>query len=187
MKICVSVLFGCALSASTAFSQGRVLWDESVNGPLSFDYQSPTALGAVQPGTNSVVGSTEIEPTGPGYLVREDCFIFTVPGGSSIGGVWVQITTPNVVAWIGDQRFSTQVGYSADTSNGDLLLQWGLTSLGPDTYGMYVANHNFPAAPSIASYRLDFLVQTIPEPSGVWLGVLGISLVGLHRRRRVNR
>ena len=166
------------LSATAAFGQGTILWDESVNGPLSFNYQAPTALGALSYGSNSVFGATEIEPTGPGYFVHDDYFTFTVPNNSSLTAVYIGIDKPSVWTWIGDETFSSELGFIGNPSNGELLSQWTLSSLGPGVYGMYMANHDFQPVTSIANYRLDFFVHAIPEPSTISLWLAGAGLVG---------
>jgi hypothetical protein len=49
---------------------------------------------------------------------------------------------------------------------------------------MYMANHDFQPAPSLANYRLDFILQPVPEPSMYALLALGGALVCFAIRRR---
>jgi hypothetical protein len=176
-KTILTILTGLGLVA-TGFAQGTILWDESVNGPFSFDYRSPTSLGVMTLGTNTIFGATEIEPTGPNYFVHEDYFSFAVPNNMLITSVYLTINKPNVGTWVGDATFLTQLAFVGNPSSGELLTQWGLTSIGPGTYGMYTANHDAQAFTSIADYRLDFFTQSVPEPSTHLLILAGLGLVG---------
>jgi hypothetical protein len=118
-------------SASTAIGQGTVLWNESVNGELSRDFSNPTTLASLQVGTNSVIGMTENVPTGGNWSSYPDYFTITIPGGVSVSGVYLSINKPNVWTWIGDSTYANQLGWAKNPSSGDLLPQWGLTSIGP--------------------------------------------------------
>jgi hypothetical protein len=60
----------------------------------------------------------------------------------------------------------------------------GIVNIGPNIYGMYVENHDPQVFPSIANYRLDFFVQTVPEPSTVSLLLVGAGFVGFWSRRK---
>jgi hypothetical protein len=184
MKTCTTILFSIGLATISALGQGTILWDESVNGPFSFDYHNPTQLGTLSFGSNTVSGATEIEPTGPGYFVHEDYFIFTVPNNSSLSAIYIGINKPNVWTWIGDQTFSTDLGFVGNPSNGELLSQWTISSLGSGVYGMYMANHDAQPFTSIANYRLDFFVEAVPEPSTLSLLLAGAGFVGFHSWRK---
>lgn len=162
------------LLVTTAQGQGTfVLWDESVNGPLAADYTSATSLSPVQLGINSIVAITENEPTGNSHAVHADYFTFVVPDGLSVSSLQLQVDKPHIWMWIGDSDFANQLAFSDNPSTGELLSQWGLSSIGGGTYGMYVANLDAQSSTSIAKYRLDFSVTAVPEPSTVALLLLG--------------
>ena len=57
MKTKARILFLFALAATSALGQGTILWEESVNGPISNEFGEPTFFGALQDGTNSLMGS----------------------------------------------------------------------------------------------------------------------------------
>src|SRR4051794_27577688 len=79
---------GCILLALllnlNAHGQGTLLWNESVNGPFSQSSSTPTILGQLALGTNTIIGVTEVEPTGPSWSIHPDFFTFQVPSNSSI-------------------------------------------------------------------------------------------------------
>lgn len=179
MKSGKGILLAFALSAATAFGQGTILWNEAVNGPLSFDPHNPTLLGALALGSNTVSGATELEPTGPGYFVHEDYFTFVVPVGATVTAAFLSIDRPSVGTWIGDSEFNAQLSYNGGPLSGPLLPQWGLSALVPGSYGMYLANLDTQPFISIANYRLDFVVEAIPEPASLWLLLGGLGWLGI--------
>jgi hypothetical protein len=174
-------------SACAAMGQGTILWDESVNGELSMNAGSPTQLGSLVPGTNTILGATEVQPAGDGnYIDHDDYFTFVVPNGSLVGAIYFSVDKPNVWTWVGDPGFSTQLGFAANPTSGELLSQWGLSSLSPGTYGMSLANHDVQQTTSLANFRLDFYSQIVPEPGtlGLWLaGAASAGLYGLRKPR----
>jgi hypothetical protein len=185
MKGYLKILMLVQAFGSAAFGQGTILWDESVNGQLSENAASPTQLGSLQAGTNTIIGATEIEPLGGNnFLVHGDFFTFTVPGGASLNGGYLTVDKPNVSVWIGDAGFSTQLGYTANSSPGNLFPQWQIGDLQPGSYGMYLENHDAGPTLSVANYRLDFVSQSVPEPGLTALGVLGICCLLLPRQKR---
>jgi hypothetical protein len=123
MRNCAVILLLLEAFAPTAFGQGTVLWDESVNGELSMSYTSATALPPMQLGTNSIIGMTEVVPTGPNWLVHPDYFSITVPSNLSVAGVYLSINKPNVWTWIGDPTFVNQLAFAQGPTPGDLLSQ----------------------------------------------------------------
>jgi hypothetical protein len=181
------ILFLLKACAFVAFGQGTILWDESVNGELSMSYTSATALPPLQLGTNSIIGKTEIEPTGPNWLVHPDYFSITVPSNLSVTGVYLSINKPNVWTWIGDPTFVNQLAFAQSPTPGDLLSQWGLSSVGPGAYGVYLDNHDAQSITSIASYRLDFVTQSIPEPGPLGLWLTGATCAAVYGWRRAKK
>lgn len=183
MKTYVVTLLGAVLSALSAFGQGRVLWDESANGPLSNDYMHPTVLGTLQWGTNSLAGATAFVPTGGNGAIYGDYFRILVPDASCIAALWLQVDRP-VAIWVGQGDFSSRLGDVLDPTNGDLLYQLGLGTISAGAYDMYVKNDDIGPSPSVSSYRLDFFVQAVPEPSTFMLAVFAIGLVAICHRKQ---
>ena len=110
MRAIGKMLLLLLLLGTRAFAQGTVLWDESVNGPLSYDYTQPTQLGTLQNGSNFLLGSSEFVPTGggPGGVVTSDFVVFTIGAGNLISSLMLQTDLPLTV-WIGDTTFSSEL------------------------------------------------------------------------------
>lgn len=170
--------------AARVLGQGTILWDETVNGPLSNDPQNPTVLLLTSAGKNSLLGVTTIEPIGNNYAIYGDYFVLTVPPNSSINAISIQVDRPFVATWLGNQTYSTEQAFVGNPSTGDLLDQWGLISIGSGGYGVYLANHDAGPVISIANYRLDFVVEPIPEPASLWLLLGGLASLAFHRWRK---
>jgi hypothetical protein len=185
VKKTVGLVFLLIRYAPSALGQGTVLWDESANGELGMDAGSATVLASIQIGTNSIIGATEVVPTGPNWAVHQDLFSITVPSNLSLSGVFLSINKPNVWTWIGDPTFANQLAFVQNPSSGNLMSQWGLGSIGPGVYGMYLANEDLQSVTSIASYRLDFIAQSIPEPGILGLLLIGAAFAGFYGLRRV--
>src|SRR5713101_2920083 len=130
----VVILVGLALPGAAALGQGVLLWDESVNGELSQDFTHPTSLTPLLAGTNSVIGATEIIPYGNNWRGYPDDFLVTIPSNLVVTAVYLAVDRPKVWAWIGDPSYSDQLGWTQNPTNGDLLLQWGVGSLGSGVY-----------------------------------------------------
>ena len=173
-----------ALRTITSFGQGTVLWDESVNGPLSNSRFEPTSLGTFTLGTNSVRGTTDFQPSPTGGGVNPDYISLTVPSGSEISLLLLSTDVP-VAVWLGDPGFGWELGSKIKPSNADLLTQFGIGAIGAGPYGFSVMNVDFNGIPSYANYRLDFVV--VPEPNVWWLLLLGAAGWFLQNRWREPR
>jgi len=163
------------------FGQGTILWDESVNGPLSNFSGSPNSLGELQVGNNYLFAGVERVPFEFGWIVTNDFFTFSIPNGFEVSSVQLTVNRP-VVAWIGNETFSTPLGLLVDPLNGELLGQWNLGSLSPGLYGMYLSNDDAQSFPTTADYSFNFFLQPIPEPSALSLLLVGAGIVFLQRR-----
>ena len=183
MKKLTGMFILLTASAVTAFGQGTLIWDESLNGPLSQSSGAPTLLAPFALGTNTIIGMSEIVPSGPSWTVYPDFFTVQVPESLVITAVYLQVSELNVWHWIGDPVFLNELGFVQNPVSGELLAQWGLPSVGEGNYGMNVENHNAQPFTSIANYRLDFFVQAIPEPSAIGLFIFGFGILWLQRRK----
>lgn len=184
MKTCLTILVLVILSVTATFGQVTILWDESVNGEISGDAPPYTSFGALQLGTNSVIGATEIESIGQNWLVHPDDFTFEVSNGMEVTALYIQIDTPNVWAWIGGPNMSGTLAYTLDASTGDLLSQWGLESLEEGDYGMYLSNTYHPLDYNVANFHLDFVVEYVPEPGTLCLLLVGAGVFTLRHWRK---
>ena len=124
----------------------------------------------------------EATPSGSGWGVNDDFFTFDVPNGLAV--VAIGFTTDRRTwAWIGSENFKLEYGFVTNPPNGDLMPQWGLSSLLPNRYGMYVSDNDLQSHPTVASYQLNFVVQPIPEPTSTALIVVsGMAAMALNCR-----
>lgn len=157
--------------------QGTILWDESINGPLSNDGTHPTWLGTLQTRTNSVFGATEYISFGTGGALYGDYFTFAIPQSLRVGGLNLTVDRA-VLVWVGDQNFSQELSHVYNPANGSLLPQMGLPFLAAGTYGMYITVNDFSGS-GTANYRLDFVMEAVPEPSAGCLLLMGAGVVGV--------
>ena len=184
MKKSAAILFSVILTTTAAFGQTTILWNESVNGELSQDYNSPTPLGTLQLGTNIIIGATECVPIGYNWLSYQDCFTFEVPSNSDNTAIYIQTDKPDIWAWIGDSTFSNELAFDTNPSTGELLSQMGLSSIIPGIYGMDLLNDDEQPYTSVANYQLDFVVEPVPEPGTLGLLLLGAGVFSLRSRRQ---
>ena len=180
MKTCVNILIAIILTTTAAIGQVTILWNESVNGEISGN----SFTFSPQIGTNSIIGATECVPIGNNWIVYGDYFGFEVPSNYEVTALYVQIDKPEVWTWIGDPGFSSTLAYNLNTSTGELLSQWGISSLDSGIYGMYVANQDAQSYTSIANYQLDFVVEPVPEPGTLGLLLLGAGVFTLRHCRK---
>ncbi len=180
MKQLVALMVGLVLGSS-ANGQGTILWDEAVNGEFSHLFSSATPLAALQMGANTLIGTVENEPHGGIWITYEDFFTLRVQEGFSIRAIHWQVNKPEIQTWIGDTSFGNHISYSQSSASGELLSEWSISEITSGEYGMYIANHDAQNFISVANYRLDFVVETIPEPASLWL--LSASLAGMQIRR----
>jgi len=174
----------CVNLAASALGQGTILWDESLNGQISGDFGNPTAFGTLQNGTNSVLAAVSVTRNGNTWVGQDDYFTFQVPANLSLAAIFVAVDRTSVWAWSGDPTFSDQLGFVPSVLNGDLIQQWSIQSIGAGTYGMYLENHDHSVDSSIASYRLDFFTEPIPEPSTFALLSAGAVALAVWRRKK---
>jgi hypothetical protein len=177
-KVAKIALLGLMLT-SNAHGQGTMLWNESVNGPFSQSSTTPTMLAPLQLGTNTIIGMTEVVPSGNNWFGNPDFFTFAIPSDLFVSAAYLHIDKPSVWTWLGEPTFFNDIGFSFGPSSGELLVQLGLNSIASGNYGMYMDNHDHQAVTSIASYRLDLFTQAVPEPGRLSLLLVGLGLAGL--------
>jgi hypothetical protein len=171
------------LSTPLVLGQGRILWNEATDGFLSRTYVSPTFLGALSFGTNSIIGSTEATPHDGNWGLDDDYFTFQISAGSQVSGAYL-IINQQVLAWLGTADFNNEIGHRTISTTQDLLPFFGGNSLLAGNYGMFLSDRDLQDFPTSVGYRLDLVVTAVPEP-GTWaLLALGSALFWSFTRRR---
>ena len=191
-------MFGLFLLAAAA--NGAVFWDESLQGDLSNDQAVPTSpsLTPLTAGTYTVGGI--VNGTGD----RRDWFTMTIQGGfqlsSVILGVYSSANTisftgvgtgtsfagnPDVAgSYLGWTHFGS--GVPGATAGEDVLPDMGLGAgstgftppLGAGSYTFLIQE----TSPTPTTYRFDYQITPIPEPSaGIAVGLLCAGYF-FHRR-----
>ncbi|HUB26443.1 MAG TPA: PEP-CTERM sorting domain-containing protein [Tepidisphaeraceae bacterium] len=203
------------VACSAAISPGAVIWNSSINGPLSENPASPTAF-TLSAGTNSIIS--------------------VVGGGNGETGInqnWVNVTIPDgfqlseyvLAAYSStDQQGFTGFQAGASFAGGELAVNTESSYLGYTHYGIGATNGSLPptnlvgddllplmANPALAvgatgftppvpagtytfliqqlgattNYQFDFDVTSVPEPASIGLFSLAPLLIGRRRRIRV--
>ena len=181
MKSIAAMLAGMALlwTADRAGAQGTVNWNESVNGPLSNNYLTPTSLGVLRIGTNTIIGTSALTNA----TTTGDFFTISIPIGSQITSLFL-IRDRKLFVLIGNTEYTSTLGYSFDAQTGDLMTQFQLSPIGSGLYGFEVDNNDFGTVTSIANYQLNFIVQPVPEPGTLGLFALGAGALAWARSRK---
>lgn len=184
MKTCAMVLLlvSLALPASAA-----VIHDESVDGDLSTNPATPTAL-AFAVGGNTVIGTTG-NTTG---TIDRDYITFTLGPGQMLTGLTLLGLAPDNIAFtsfnagnvgvvpsgatIGD--FLSGIHITAANIGSNLMILFDTASvttnslptpdLGPGTYTYLIQQ----TSPILQSYSLEFIIQeAVPAATSTWGGV----------------
>jgi hypothetical protein len=163
--------------------QGSILWDEDRDGPLSNDFGAATDLGALHPGTNSILGAVQMVPIGGNYLILGDLFTVSVPSSLEMRAMWYSADQTTVV-WLEQGRFVSIIASCSSPTNGELMAQMGLGVQPPGVYDFRIDNgYRRPWTTSV-KYRLDLVVQPVPEPGIISLVATGAACLALLLRRR---
>jgi len=180
-------------------------YSEALAGDITF----PAPAFALDVGTNTVAGTTHFDvnrPGAPRFDVDFDSFAFTVPSGAQLSGIALSFVTTTFNARRAnlELRLCREVsvcgldpGELLGSDFADLLgasrpvvdfglafpLLAGTYSLFVSGIGIAVADLGVPQASWSADYAWALSVQSVPEPTVLWL--LALGLAGMATVRRV--
>jgi hypothetical protein len=144
------LLFGLCASANAA-----VVWDESVNGPLSRDVASPTLI-VFSVGSNFINGSvTNSAPVNEpqGQTNVRDVITFTVPPGHELTSLILHTWTGNNTGFSAINAGTTSMVPSAQTANFFLAgIHVMPTDAGSDLMDLFVTR---PVIEGLGDSQLD--------------------------------
>lgn len=200
-----SVILASALIGPTLASAN---FNESTDGDLSGNYQSPTLIPLVSNGSTTVSGT--VQGAGMGVSVDLDYFTVNVPAGQVLAALNVLPGTAgggNVGSFIALYSGSSAVnpvGASSAAALGYYLYR--SADIGTDildnmaSFNFMGNNPSIGFTPPLASgdytfwvqegfngtfpYSFDLVLAPVPEPSGYAVMLAGLGLVGLAARRR---
>jgi len=201
-----------ALLAALALPLGSaqaLTWDETINGDLSDSGVSPTLLGTLSSGVNSIKGTMgSLNGTGP---MDADIWNFSVASGYALTGINLVDYAATSGSLLNDSFMAIATGGSINTSDPSNHLSNALWGYGTDGFGhvyndllglldagpvfggigfngpLPAGNYTFwiQEGSDQISYNIDFVTSPttpVPEPGGALL--LGVAGLWLLRRRR---
>ena len=177
-------LFSLVLGILVPRASALMVWDESIDGPLSASGSAPTVL-TLAPGENTILSSFG------GLNGQYDYFSFTLPTGQSLDAftLYTYVST-DAVAWLGIKAGTDwTIGY--DTAQMIAQQHFGTANIGSDLLGFSAGNLLGPGIYTVrsqqlgaaATYQLD--LNVVPEPSTYALLLLaGAGALWWVKRRR---
>ena len=164
-------LFSLVLGVLVPRASALVVWDESVDGPLSASGNAPTVL-TLAPGSNTILSSFG------GLNGQFDYFSFTLPTGQSLEAFTLDsYVSSDAVAWLGIKAGTDwTIGY--DTAQMIAQQHFGTANIGSDLLGISAGNLLGPGTYTVRSQQLGAAatyqlgLNVVPEPSTYALLVL---------------
>lgn len=188
-------IFLITFSLWTAAANAATLWNEAVSGDLSGNNNAPT-LVTFSSGTNTIMGTMGRDP-GDSIPLDRDIFTFTIEPGYQLNAIDVITFSP-----LGRSFYAIAPGTSisltdpsghlsntlvtglydilAPMAAGSYSGATGITNpLGPGTYTAW-----FQEVASVVTYRMDYQIAAVPEPSHGLLLLVGAGGLICRRSRR---
>lgn len=180
MKKTLLALF-CALTAVTAFGQGQAIFTSSGGTAITNVSTGARAIVSTVVGFYANVNSNAL-PSDPGWVLAGGTTNLTAPG-LYVGGTRTFAGFPagtmaafQVRAWLTSGNFTS---YEAATS-GEALGFFGQSIV--LRFAPQVSPTPIPTA--LANGMQAFTIQSVPEPSSIALGLLGLGAIALFRRKK---
>ena len=157
-------LFSLVLGVLVPRVSALVVWDESIDGPLSASGNAPTVL-TLAPGANTIRSSFG------GLNGQFDYFSFTLPTGQSLEAFTLDsYVSSDAVAWLGIKAGTDwTIGY--DTAQMIGQQHFGTANIGSDLLGFSAGNLLGPGTYTVRSQQLGAAatyqlgLNVVPEPS----------------------
>ncbi|MEM6333981.1 MAG: PEP-CTERM sorting domain-containing protein [Planctomycetota bacterium] len=172
----IARLFATAFAAAfvTATASAAVVWDEGVDGDLSNVEATPTDIGTLSLGSNTVTAS----------VFGRDNFTFALPAGSAIGSI---ILDAFVDAASPTNTTSLELASGTDTIVPDVTGIMGAAFVGQDIiFGqpdLGDPNYSIQFVEFGTESTLTIDIIVVPEPASLGLLAAG-ALACVARRRR---
>ena len=157
-------LFSLVLGVLVPRVSALVVWDESIDGPLSASGNAPTVL-TLAPGANTIRSSFG------GLNGQFDYFSFTLPTGQSLEAFTLDsYVSTDAVAWLGIKAGTDwTIGYNTAQMIGQQ--HFGTANIGSDLLGFSAGNLLGPGTYTVRSQQLGAAatyqlgLNVVPEPS----------------------
>lgn len=183
--LCAAVVVGFGLAADAG---ATVIYNEAVGGDLPGDQGSPTSVGTLVLGVNTILGTHHLSDGSS----QGDTFKVDLPGALQITSINVEISNANLGGATSDARFFEipflVVADFVFTGNASHSFNGSLPVASPASYGFSV---QFVTAQSGAnpSYDWTWTVETqsaVAEPATLILVASGLASLGgtAWRKRR---
>lgn len=185
MRFAVLLVIGVAMVLTAGAAQCTVLWDESVNGDLP-DRTTVMDLGTLAVGSNVVLGSIGAHQWWSSD--QEDSGAFTVSTGQTLSkvvfGPYSSYMSPDWVGFALYKNAQLLAFFNVNSlAEGADLLQASTDHPGPLSAGNYsFLWQGTGDQEGKSGYTVDFVVQSVPEPSCL-LAVSGLLMAFALRRR----
>lgn len=181
------------LFVSFSIHAAPITYSEDVQGDLSNDLRSPTYIGVLDTGINTVSGSS----FGPALGYADfDQFSFTVSASQRVTSIiysyssdqaYVSGHLEQIMPDGSREPFAWYItGNSGPSGSYDLLAETGAGALSAGEYKSAMSSYGYLGSGDVNfDYTWEFHVSAVPVPASIWLFLSGcIGLTGFLKSRK---